>query len=464
MNIPNETNQQRIGPQPGPQEMFLETSADIAIYGGAAGGGKSFALLLEPIRHTKNKDFGGVIFRSQSLQIMSEGGLFDTSMKIYGVLGAHPRSHPSVEWTFPSGSTISMNHISRDLDVLNWQGSQIPYIGFDELTHFSRNQFFYMLSRNRSTCGVRPYVRATCNPDADSWVAEFISWWIDQDTGFAIPERSGIVRWFVKLDERIEWGSTRQELQHKFAGSYPKSFTFVPSKLSDNKILMRADPGYLANLSSMNRVDRERLLYGNWKVKPQKGSYFPSSNVSIISAVPTDVKSWIRRWDLAASEPSEARPSPDSTASVLMGKRENGRIVIANGINVKSSAHIVRAMLKNVASQDKELYKRVTTIVPQDPGQAGKEQASSLVAHLAGYKVKIVRETGPKATRAEPFAAQWQAGNVDIVAGDWNHNFIREMESFPSSDHDDYVDASSGAYLETVSTVASYEAWRALGS
>ena len=82
-------------------------------------------------------------------------------------------------------------------------------IGFDELTHFSRSQFLYMLSRNRSTCGVRPYMRATTNPDADSWVADFIAWWIDQDTGLAIPERSGVVRYFTTISDEVIWGDSR---------------------------------------------------------------------------------------------------------------------------------------------------------------------------------------------------------------------------------------------------------------
>lgn len=80
-----------------------------------------------------------------------------------------------------------------------------------------------MMSRNRSTCGVRPYIRATCNPDADSWVAELIAWWIDQDTGYPIPERSGRIRYFIRYDDKMIWGDTRQELVSKFPGSQPKT-------------------------------------------------------------------------------------------------------------------------------------------------------------------------------------------------------------------------------------------------
>ena len=96
--------------------------------------------------------------------------------------------YPSVQWRFLSGAKVTFAHMLYEKDKYSWQGSQICFLGFDELCHFSENQFFYMLSRNRSVCGVKPYVRATCNPDVDSWVANFISWWIDQETGYPIPE------------------------------------------------------------------------------------------------------------------------------------------------------------------------------------------------------------------------------------------------------------------------------------
>jgi hypothetical protein len=188
-----------IGPQPGPQQTFLCSAADIAIYGGAAGGGKTFAELLEPLRHVGNKDFGAVIFRRTTPQITNEGALWDESLKLYPLLGAKP-NQGDLYWTFPSGSTVSFKHLEHDKTVLNWQGSQIPLICFDELTHFTQKQFWYMVSRNRSMCGVRPYIGATCNPDADSWVAE-LTWWINQETGYPIPVRAGMLRWFIRIGD-----------------------------------------------------------------------------------------------------------------------------------------------------------------------------------------------------------------------------------------------------------------------
>lgn len=104
----------RIGPQKGPQERFLATSADICIYGGAAGGGKTFGLLLEPIRHMNNKNYNAVIFRSNYTQVTSPGGLWDSSGKIYSLVkGAYPLKTPKLHWTFKSGATVNFAHLAR---------------------------------------------------------------------------------------------------------------------------------------------------------------------------------------------------------------------------------------------------------------------------------------------------------------------------------------------------------------
>jgi len=241
-----------LKPQEGPQEDFLATPADMAIYGGAAGGGKTYSLLLEPLRHvTSVKGFGCVIFRRTSPQIRNEGGLWDESTSIYSYLGASPKE-TTLEWVFKNGNKIKFSHLEYEKNKHDWQGSQICLIGFDELTHFTQGQFFYMLSRNRSACGVKPYIRATTNPDPDSWVGDFISWWIDQETGYAIPERSGVIRWMVRKGDKILWYDSREEAKEE--SSYlgldfePKSVTFIESKIHDNKILLEKDPGYLANL------------------------------------------------------------------------------------------------------------------------------------------------------------------------------------------------------------------------
>lgn len=172
-----------LRPQEGPQEQFLSSSADIIIFGGAAGGGKSYAVLLEPLRHvTNNKRFYSVIFRRNATQVRNPGGLWDASNNIYPRTGGIPLQQP-MDWRWPNGGRVKFSHLESESSVNDWQGSEVPLIIFDELTHFLESQFFYMLSRNRSMSGVKGYMRATTNPDAESWVAKLIEWWIDQATG-----------------------------------------------------------------------------------------------------------------------------------------------------------------------------------------------------------------------------------------------------------------------------------------
>ena len=156
---------------------------------------------------------------------------------------------------------------------------------------------------------------------------------------------------------------------------------------------------------------------------------------------------WVRCWDLAASEKTE-KGDPAYTAGVLIGKRKNGRYIIADVVNRQMAASDVRNTVRLTAQIDNAKYKRVRTRVAQDPGQAGKEQAQSYVKMLAGFDVVTRPESGSKEARAEPFAAQWQAGNVDLLVADWNDSLLTQFESFPEGKFKDMVDAASNGFAE----------------
>lgn len=441
-----------IRPQPGPQEMFLSSPADIVIYGGAAGGGKSWGLLMEPLRHvTTNHQFAAVFFRRNTTQIRNPGGLWDESRTLYPLLGARP-AKAVLEWRWPFGGLVKFAHLEHESTVYDWQGAQIPLICFDELTHFSKGQFFYMLSRNRSTCGVRPYIRATTNPDADSWVREFIAWWIDQETGLAIPERSGQIRWFLRLNDAIIWADTREQLIERHGRvdlppdhedqPRPKSVTFITAKLSDNKILLAKNPDYKANLEAQSAVERARLLGGNWKIRPAAGLYFRREWCRVVDAAPADIEV-VRYWDLAATEKTESN-DPDWTVGIKLGRsRSTRRFIVLDARRMQVGPHKVREAILNTAEAD---GRRVAVRLPQDPGQAGKDQAKEYVAALAMFDARARRETGDKVTRFGPFSAQCEAGNVDFLRGDWNTVVFDALEAFPDAAHDDDADAFSGAY------------------
>lgn len=225
-----------------------------------------------------------------------------------------PKSQ-GIEWSFPGGASLSFAHLEHDKTVLGYQGAQIAYLGFDELAHFTEKQFWYMLSRNRPTSGIRPYVRATTNPDADSWVARLIGWWIDRATGLAIPERAGALRWFARIGGRLARGDSAAELRAAHSAARPKSLTFIPANLADNRILENADPDCRANLDALPRVERERLLRGNWKVRATAGALFRREWFPVVDAVPAGGRV-VRAYDLAATEKKTLGDDPDWTASV----------------------------------------------------------------------------------------------------------------------------------------------------
>lgn len=282
-----------IRPQKGFQELFLSSSADIVIGGAGAGVGKTFASLIEAIRHKDNPEFGAVFFRRTYSQITNAGALWDESKKLYPLMSG-TANETSLKWVFPSGSTIRFSHLQHEKDIHSHQGAQYPLIIFDELTHFTESMFFYLLSRNRSTCGVNPYIRATCNPDPDSFVARLIEWWIDQETGLPIPERAGVLRYFIRDKENMVWGDSKQEVRDKVPYIFEqfdsdinpndliKSITFIPGSIYDNKELLKVNPQYLSNLLAQDDTVRAQLLEGNWKIRTDNLSLFDYAAVNDI--------------------------------------------------------------------------------------------------------------------------------------------------------------------------------------
>lgn len=430
-----------IRPQPGPQEAFLATSADIAIYGGSAGGGKTFGLLLEGCRHIYTPHTGGLVLRRTTVQIRNTGGLWDKSMRIYPYIGGKG-IEGYLLWRFPSGATLRFNHMENAGDCSLYQGADIPFIAFDELTQFTESQFFYMLSRNRSMSGVRPYIRATCNPDPDSFVARLVAWWIDWSTGLAIPERSGVVRWFARMpDDSLAWAGTREDLVRRWgANCGAKSLTFIHASLHDNKKLMEDDPTYEDSLRAMPMVERERLLWGNWKVRPSAGMVFRREWFPVEQARPADCRR-IRCWDFAASEPRPDHPDPDWTVGLLLARDTKGVFWIEDVQRMQVTAGKVKSAVLNLASQDGY---GVEISIPQDPGQAGKGQVEAYVPDLAGYVVHISPTSKDKVTRAGPASVQAEHGNIRLVQGRWNEAFLEEANNFEAGAlHDDQIDSLS---------------------
>lgn len=418
--------------QDGPQYRFLATTADIAVYGGAAGGGKTYALLLDPMRKSDVPGFTAVIFRRTTEQVRNEGGLWDESQNVYGRFIAKV-SPARLSWKFASGASIRFRHLQHEKDRFQYQGAQFAYIGFDELTHFTERQFFYLLSRNRSLCGVKPYVRATTNPDANSWVKRFLAPWVDKS--FVNPASCGELRWFVRDGGQILWVPE--------GTGDAKSVTFIRASLTDNRILMEKDPGYLANLKALAWVDRRRLLEGDWDVV-EGGNMFRREWFEILAVPPAEMRV-CRNWDLAATRSAPGK-DPDWTVGVLLGRSKPGFIIL-DVQRVRATPSSVESLIRQCAEADRARFGHVMTRMEQEPGSSGKAVVDRYAREvLAGFDFAGVPSTGSKADRARPLSAQSEAGNVKLLAGHWNHDFLNELCAFPTPDvHDDQVDAVSGA-------------------
>lgn len=422
---------------------------------------------MEPVRHLKNPRFGAVIFRQTYKQIRDEGGLWDESQEIYGNLaGISARPYPqSCVWQFDTGARISFSYLHYDEDVNNYKGAQIPYIGFDQLEDHSEKQFFYMLSRNRSLCGVIPYVRATCNPKPDSWLSKILQWWWDPETGYAIPERSGIIRYFFRTPEgTVSWGDSKKEIIQRhyeiFSAlsqstgfppeTFVKSFTFIAANVYDNKILLKNNPQYLANLMSLDFVTREQLLHGNWKVRPEAGKVFNRAWFGIVPATPAG-GIICRFWDFAATEKKMAKDDPDFTAGVKI-KFINGIWFVMDCVAFQEGPVETDKRFINTIEQDvAEARREGATYLARwevEPGSSGKREnvrlmqmVATIVADAAG-----IRPTGSKIERARGLAAQAEPGNVKLVDGDWNEQWLTHMHHQPDWPHHDIMDGSSGAH------------------
>lgn len=279
-------NRFKIIAQAGGQEKLLSTNADICIYGGQRGGGKSYGLLMEALKDIKNPSFRSVVMRHE-LNDLSD--LIETSYQIYTPYGKYNKSKNDMTWNFDRGGFLEFSYHADSVEDFKkrFQGHQYSYIGIDEITHMDYPKFKYLTTCNRNAYSLRNRIIGTCNPDPDSWVARFIDWWIGED-GLPIPERDGVLRYCFMDGEDVStiyWGNTREEvfkqcehiiMRHwtqefeKFGSPEElsiKSVAFIEGKLSDNVQLMRSDAAYLANLLNQSEEQRARDLDGNWKYR-----------------------------------------------------------------------------------------------------------------------------------------------------------------------------------------------------
>lgn len=231
-------------PQPR-QFKFMRRPEYEALYGGAAGGGKSDALVAEALRQVDIPHYKAILFRKTFPEARE---LIIKSLNIY------PKAYPKAKyngsehcWTFPSGAKIYFGSMPNSTSYLRYQGLSFAFIGFDELTHFTQEEYEYLISRNRADGpGVRVYIRSTANPGGvgHGWVKErFIT---------AMPPNTP----YEFKTTVVDPDGKKIEVKRKRI--------YIPAKVFDNKILLKNDPNYIANLAMLPEAERNALLYGSW--------------------------------------------------------------------------------------------------------------------------------------------------------------------------------------------------------
>lgn len=227
------------------QAIFMSRAENEAFYGGAAGGGKSEALVIEALRQINVANYKGLILR-KTYKELSE---IEEKASFYYKKACPKAKYNKTEhvWRFPSGAKIEFGSMQHPADKIKYQGRQYDFIGFDELTHFTFDEYIYLLSRNRAKGpGTRVYMRATGNPGGvgHGWVKDrFI---------MAMPPLT------TKFEDAEITTPDGKNVKMRL------SRIFVPSNVFDNEILLKNDPLYLARLASMPEADKKALLYGDW--------------------------------------------------------------------------------------------------------------------------------------------------------------------------------------------------------
>lgn len=393
------------------QTAFLLLPNKEAFYGGAAGGGKSDALLMAALQYVDTRGYRALLLRRTYQDLSLPGALMDRA-KEWMAPWVYRKEVTWIDkdktFLFPSGATITFGYLESENDKYRYQSSEFQFIGFDELTQFTETQYTYLFSRLRRLAHseVPLRMRGASNPDG---------------TG-------------------LEWVKQRFVVE-----GAAKNRPFISAKLEDNPHLDQQ--AYDESLQELDPITRLRLREGNWEVRAE-GKLFSSGWFKKIQDfdVPRTMR-MVRYWDLAGSEePTKLNRNkdPDYTASVLLGEWR-GIYYVLDVQRFRLSPEATELKILQTAMQDGF---HVNIFIEEEPGSAGKH----LIDHYArtvlkGYAVRGNRETGSKVLRANPVSSAAERGNIHLIEAPWNTAFIDELVMFPTKDyHDDQVDALTGAF------------------
>ena len=391
--------------KPTPKQLaFLLLDNQEALYGGAAGGGKSDALLMAALQYVDSPSYSALLLRRSYTDLSLPGALMDRARAWLMPTEARWRDHLKT-YEFPSGASLTFGYLERTGDEYRYQSTEFQFIGFDELTQFPEAQYRYLFSRLRRSANtnIPLRMRSASNPGGigHEWVRERF---IDSE------------------------GSTDSRI-------------FIPATLPDNPYLDQE--AYLESLNQLDPVTRQQLLVGDWSAR-LPGNLFKRVLFTVVDELHIVRNRSVRYWDLAAT-PVRRGTDPDWTAGVRVDYGSDGYYYVVDVQRMRGTPAEVESLIKQTAMMDglgNQIY------IEQEPGASGVNTIYHYVTKVLGdYAVRGQRATGSKVERAGPVSSQAEVGNVKFLRGPWIGPFLDEIEAFPLGGHDDQVDGLSGAFM-----------------
>jgi predicted phage terminase large subunit-like protein len=406
--------------QPTPrQTAFLLLDCKEAFYGGAAGGGKSVALLMAALQYVDQPKYSALLLRRTYKELALSGALMDLAAEWLAPFRRTKEVHWSKEdktYTFPSGAKLTFGFLEHPDDKYRYQGAQFQLVGYDELTQFDEQDYIYLFSRSRRTVDMAKNVplrfRSTSNP-------------------------GGIGHFWVR----------KRFLKEPFSKRGLRR-VFIPAVLSDNQHIDQ--DSYIENLEEMNPLEMAQLLNGDWEMS-SGGKVFKREWFEIIDKLPETTQhiTRVRYWDMAASEKNQNRGGYDPAFTVglkmskITNKGQKDLYVIEDIRRFQKLPDDVEAEIVSTAYND---GRDVEIWMEEEPGSSGKNVINDYVKTLKDFTFRGQKEGGSKVLRASKVAATAGRGEIKILRGHWNEPFLDEVEYFPDSKYKDQVDCLSGAF------------------
>ena len=418
------------------QQAFLWLQCRDALYGGAAGGGKSDALLMSALQYVDIPGYNAILIRDTNSNMIKPEGLLDRAHEWLSNTDAKWIGD-SKQYVFPSGATLGFGYMDGPRDHFNYQGPAYQFIGLDEVVGLREHQAQYLFSRLRklSPQGYIELLKILFPKIND----ETIQIYLNQYNAMPLRRRCGSNPPHRDQIKRGAWVKAR------FIDSKTrdKEAIFIPAKLTENPYLNIDD--YKKSMIELDPITRRQLEDGDWDICA-KGNMIDRSKFVIIPQPPQNPAKVVRFWDMAATAVSDSNKDPDWTVGIKMSRTTTGYIVVENMVRFRRNPGDTESTIINTAKAD---GKHVSIRMEQEGGSSGKTVIDYYMRKVfSGWDFKGKPAQQNKLQRFTPFANQVDAGNIYVAAGSWNQDFFDEMELFPDGEHDDIEDATSGAYEE----------------